>query len=94
MAPGVLHEVVAAHEALVAKRATELLLPRVGAVVAGQLVGAGELLTAVGPGAWERPFSWNTQREGETSVVNHIRRTISIYFSQFSFYHSLTEHFP
>lgn len=57
MAPGVLHQVVAAHEALVTKRAAELLLPRVGAVVAGQLVGAGELLTAVGPGARERPFS-------------------------------------
>lgn len=57
MAPGVLHEVVAAHETLVAKRAPELLLPRVGAIVAGQLVGAGELLTAVGPGTWERPFS-------------------------------------
>lgn len=68
MAPGVLHEVVAAHEAFVTKRAAELLLPRVGAVVAGQLIGAGKLLTAVWPGAWERPFSCNTQRERETSV--------------------------
>jgi len=33
-----LHEVVAAHEALVTKWAPKLLLPRVGAVVAGQLI--------------------------------------------------------
>ena len=57
MAPGVLHQVVAAHEALVTKRAAELLLPRVGAIVARQLVRTGELLTAVRPGTWERPFS-------------------------------------
>lgn len=57
MAPGVLHQVVAAHEALVAERATELLLPRVGAIVAGELIGAGELLTAVRPGTWERSLS-------------------------------------
>lgn len=69
MAPGVLHQVVAAHEALVTKRAPELLLPCVGAVVAGQLVGAGELLTAVGPSTWERPFSCNAQREGEIVSV-------------------------
>lgn len=65
MASGVLHQVVAAHEALVAKRASELLLPRVGAVVAGQLIGASELLTAVGPGAGERPFSCRTHGEKE-----------------------------
>lgn len=57
VAPGVLHQVVAAHEALVAERAPELLLPRVGAVVAGQLIRAGKLLTAVRPSTWERPFS-------------------------------------
>ncbi len=74
MAPGMLHQVVAAHEALVTKRAPELLLPRVGAVVAGQLIGAGELLTAVGPGTWEWSFSCNTQREGEMSVFNHTGR--------------------
>lgn len=38
VAAGMLHQVVAAHEALVAERAAELLLPRVGAVVAGQLI--------------------------------------------------------
>lgn len=63
MAAGVLHQVVAAHEALIAERAAELLLPRVGAVVAGQLVGPGELLAAVGPGARERSFSCGTQRQ-------------------------------
>lgn len=38
VAPSVLGEVVAAHEALLAQWAAELLLPRVGPVVAGQLV--------------------------------------------------------
>ena len=51
-----LDQVVAAHEALVAQRAEEALLPRVRARVAGQLVGAGELFLAVGPGARERPL--------------------------------------
>lgn len=74
VAPGVLHEVIAAHEALVTKRAPKLLLPRVGAIVAGQLIGASKLLTAVRPGTWERSFSCNTQREGETSVLSHTRR--------------------
>lgn len=64
VAAGVLHQVVAAHEALVAQRALELLLARVGAVVASQLIGAGELLTAVRPGAWERPFSCGSKRKG------------------------------
>lgn len=65
MASSVFHQVVASHKALVAKRAPELLLPRVGAIVAGQLIGAGELLTAVRPGARERSFSCKTQRGGE-----------------------------
>lgn len=63
MAPGVLHQVVTTHEALVTQRAPKLLLPCVGAVVAGQLIGAGELLTAVRPGTRERPFTWNRQGE-------------------------------
>lgn len=57
MAPGVLHQVVAAHEALVAKWAAKFLLSSVGPVVAGQLIGTGKFLTAVGPGAWEGPFT-------------------------------------
>lgn len=56
VAAGVLHQVVAAHEALVAQRAAKLLLAGVGAVVAGQLVGTSKLLAAVGPGARERTF--------------------------------------
>lgn len=36
--PGVLCEVVAPHEALLTEGTTELLLPSVGPVVAGQLV--------------------------------------------------------
>lgn len=69
MAPGVFHQVVATHEALVTKWAPEFLLTRVGAVVASQLVGAGELLAAVGPGTWERPFSYNTQRKGKSLIT-------------------------
>lgn len=61
VAAGVLHQVVAAHETLVAQRALKLLLSRVGAVVASQLIGAGKLLTAVRPGTWERPLSCNRQ---------------------------------
>lgn len=75
MAPGVLHQVVTPHEALFAKRASELLFPRVGAVVAGQLIGAGELLNAVGPGARERPLSCKNTGRGE-----RVRRTTSRLF--------------
>ena len=98
MAPGVLHEVIAAHEALVTKRAPKLLLPRVGAIVAGQLIGASELLTAVGPGTWERSFSCNTQRE--VGVLNHTRNSnmalrTSLYLSKFCFDHFLiADHIP
>lgn len=67
VAAGVLHQVVAAHEALVAQRALELLLARVGAVVASQLIGAGKLLTAVRPGTRERPFSCGSKRKGHVS---------------------------
>lgn len=63
VAAGVFHQVVAAHEALVAQRALELLLARVGAVVASQLIGAGKLLTAVRPGTRERPFSCGSKGE-------------------------------
>lgn len=51
---GVLGQVVTPHEALVAQRAVEALLAGVGAVVAGQLVGARELLPTAGPSA----FKW------------------------------------
>lgn len=61
MAPSVLHQVVAAHEALVAEGAAELLLPGVGAVVAGELVRAGELLAAFGPGARKGPLACKIQ---------------------------------
>lgn len=57
VAPRVLHQVVAAHEPLVAEWAAELLLPGVGAVVPGQFIGAGKLLTAVWPSAGERPLT-------------------------------------
>ena len=57
VAAGVLGQVVAPHEALLAQRTAELLLPCVGAVVASQLVGAGELFKAVWPCAGKGPFT-------------------------------------
>lgn len=57
MPPRVLGQVVAPHEALLAERAAELLLPCVGSVVASQLVGARELFKAVWPCAGEGPFT-------------------------------------
>lgn len=60
VATGVLDQVVAPHEALVAQGAQEALLPRVGAGVASELVGAGELLLTVGPGAGEGPLTCRT----------------------------------
>lgn len=61
MAAGVLDQVVASHETLIAQGAHEAFLPRVGASVAGELVGAGELLLAVGPGAREGPLTCSTE---------------------------------
>ena len=75
VAPSVLHQVVAAHEALIAKWAPELLLPRVGAVMAGQLVGASKLLTAVWPGTRKRPLSCRTEKEGKMLVYNPTKNT-------------------
>lgn len=102
MATSVLHQVIAAHEALVAKRAAELLFPRVSAVVAGQLIRASKLLTAVRPGAWERPFSCSTQRKTKTCqciiTLDHgsmTLRTILVFlvngqcFSSLRIYHFL-----
>lgn len=57
---GVLDQVVAPHEALVTQGAQEALLPSVGAGVAGELVGAGELLLTVGPGAGEGSLTCTT----------------------------------
>lgn len=59
----VLDQVIAAHEALFAQRALEALLPRVGAGVAGELIGASKLLLAVGPGARERPLTCNGEEK-------------------------------
>lgn len=53
VSPGVFRQVVAPHEALVAQWTGEALLARVRAVVTGQLVGPGELLTTVWPGTLE-----------------------------------------
>lgn len=57
MTAGVLDQVVASHEALIAQGTQEAFLPRVGAGVASQLVRAGKLLLAVAPGAWEGPLT-------------------------------------
>lgn len=58
---GVLDQVVTPHEALVAQGAQEALLSRVSASVAGELVGAGELLLAVRPGAGEGSLPCRTE---------------------------------
>lgn len=63
MAAGVLNQVVAAHEALIAQWAQEAFLPCVGASVAGQLIRAGKLLLAVGPGAREGPLTCSMETE-------------------------------
>lgn len=71
VAPGVLGEVVAPHEALLAQRAAELLLARVRPVVARQLVRARELFKAVWPRAGEGPL---TCEEGDRTRVRQRRR--------------------
>lgn len=56
-----LDQVVAPHEALVAQGAQEALLSCVSASMAGELVGAGELLLAVRPGAREGSLPCRTE---------------------------------
>lgn len=69
MTAGMLNQVVAAHETLIAQWAQEAFLPCVGAGVAGQLIRAGKLLFAVGPGAWEGPLTCSM--ETKKSRENH-----------------------
>ncbi len=57
MPAGMLDEVVTAHEALVTEWAQEAFLAGVGTQVSGQLVGTGELLFAVRPGARKGPLT-------------------------------------
>lgn len=64
MTAGVLDQVVASHEALVAQGAQEAFFSCVGASVAGELIGAGELLLAVRPGTGEGPLTCSTETEG------------------------------
>lgn len=68
VAPRVLRQVVAAHEALLADRAAELLLARVRAVVPRQLVGARELLVTLLPAAGEGPLTCGDTGQGTASV--------------------------
>lgn len=72
MAAGVLDQVVAAHETLVAQWAEEALLPSVGAGVAGQLIRAGKLLLAVGPGARERPLTCSAEAGEMGAELKHL----------------------
>lgn len=60
MTAGVLDQVVASHEALIAQGAQEALFPRVGAGVARELIWAGKLLLTVGPAAREGPLTCST----------------------------------
>lgn len=69
MTAGVLDQVVATHEALIAQRAQEAFFSCVGAGVAGELIRAGELLLTVRPGAWEGPLTCSMK--AEESRDNH-----------------------
>lgn len=69
MTTGVLDQVVATHEALIAQWAQEAFFSCVGAGVAGELIGAGKLLLTVRPGAWEGPLTCSM--ETEESRDNH-----------------------
>lgn len=62
VAAGVLRQVVAPHEPLLAEGAAELLLAGVGSVVPGELVGAGELFKAVRPCAGEWSLTCREER--------------------------------
>lgn len=62
VAAGMLGQVVAPHEALLAEGTAELLLTSVGSVVPRQLVRAGELLKAVGPRAGEWSLTYGEER--------------------------------
>lgn len=61
VAPGVLGQVVAAHEAFLTQGAAELLLSGVSAVVPGQLIRASKLLVTALPVAFERPLTCREQ---------------------------------
>lgn len=84
-----LDQVVAPHEALVAQGAQEALLSRVGASVAGQLVGAGELLLAVRPGAREGSLSCRTE-----TLYYHINiLKMTFLFINYAFFSRSNKHF-
>lgn len=65
----VLRQVVAAHEALLADGAAELLLTRVRTVVPGQLVGARKLLVAVLPATGEGPLTCGATGESISPIL-------------------------
>lgn len=71
MTAGMLDQVVAAHEALITQWTQEAFFSRVGAGVAGELIGAGKLLLAVGPGAREGPLTCS--RKAEKRGENHLQ---------------------
>lgn len=78
VATRVLCQVVAPHEPLLTERASELLLTGVGSVVPGELIGAGELLKAVGPRAGERSLTCGEERTtrdsgGQGNAGRHTR---------------------
>lgn len=88
MTAGVLDQVVAPHEALVAQGAQEAFFSRVGASVAGELIGAGELLLAVRPGTGEGPLTCSMETEGNTLYYHsvHICIWIKINYNQYLVY--------
>lgn len=77
VAPGVLGEVVAPHEALLAQGTAELLLARVRPVVARQLVRARELFKAVWPRAGEGPLTCEKGGKTGRGDTAHPRSALS-----------------
>lgn len=77
MTAGVLDQVVATHEALIAQWTQEALFARVGASVAGELVRASKFLLTVGPSAWERPLTCSMGTKKENPTLKNPLDTVS-----------------
>lgn len=63
MAPCMLGQMVAPHEAPVTHGTGEFLLPGVGAAMSGKFIGAGKPSFAAFPATAERFLSWNKMKD-------------------------------
>ena len=72
MTASVLGEVVTAGEALGAERTGEALLPCVRPVVAGQLIGACELLVTAWPVTGKGTLTWRAEAGDRETVVSGV----------------------